>query len=86
LRERHWAGFNKTMATGETRYAHDVLRVPAVHKDGRGLSIAFTVGLIYGPQREVQGIAAVIRDETARFTKERNLRKRVAELEAKSGA
>jgi hypothetical protein len=42
--------------------------------------------LIYGPQREVQGIAAVIRDETARFTEERNLRKRVAELEAKSGA
>src|SRR5271169_4757331 len=56
LRERHWAGFRKTMASGETRYAHDVLRVPAVHKDGRTLSIAFTVGLIYGPQREVTGI------------------------------
>ena len=51
LRERHWAGYRKTMATGETRYAHDVLRVPAVHKDGRALSIAFTVGLLYGPQR-----------------------------------
>jgi PAS domain S-box-containing protein len=81
LRARHWAGFGKTMATGETRYAHDVLRVPAVHKDGRALSIAFTVGLIYGPQREVTGIVAVIRDETARYTEERNLRNRIAELE-----
>ena len=81
LRAHHWAGFGKTMATGETRYAHDVLRVPAVHKDGRALSIAFTVGLLYGPQREVVGIAAVIRDETSRYAEERNLRKRLAELE-----
>lgn len=81
LRARHWAGFGKTMATGETRYSHDVLRVPAVHKDGRALSIAFTVGLLYGPQREVTGIAAVIRDETSRYAEERNLHKRLAELE-----
>jgi PAS domain S-box-containing protein len=81
FRERHWAGYNKTMATGQTRYAHDVLRVPAVHKDGRPLSIAFTVGLLYGPQRNVTGILAVIRDETARFAEDRDLRKRLAEFE-----
>ena len=81
LRARHWAGFTKTMATGETRYAHDVLQVLAVHKDGRALSIAFTVGLLYGPQRQVTGIVAVIRDETTRYAEEQNLRKRIAELE-----
>ena len=81
FRERHWAGYNKTMVTGQTRYAHDVLRVPAVHKDGRPLSIAFTVGLLYGPQRNVTGILAVIRDETARFAEDRDLRKRLAEFE-----
>lgn len=84
LRARHWAGFGKTMATGETRYAHDVLRVPAVHKDGRTVSIAFTVGLLYGQQREVTGIVAVIRDETSRYAEERNLRKRLAELEGQA--
>ena len=84
LRARHWAGFGKTMATGETRYSHDVLRVPAVHKDGRALSIAFTVGLLYGPQRDVIGIAAVIRDETTRFAEEKNLRKRLAEIEGQA--
>ena len=82
LRERHWAGYRKTMATREARYSHDVLRVPAVHKDGRALSIAFTVGLLYGAQHEVTGIVAVIRDETTRYAEERNLRKRIAELES----
>jgi len=81
FRERHWAGYNKTMATGQTQYAHDVLRVPAVHKDGRPLSIAFTVGLLRSPQGNVTGILALIRDETARFAEDRNLRKRLAELE-----
>ncbi|HYW44674.1 MAG TPA: PAS domain-containing protein [Bryobacteraceae bacterium] len=81
LRERHWAGYERTMASGETRYAHDVLRVPAVHKDGRALSIAFTVGLLNGPQGTVTGIVAVIRDETQSFTEKRNLLKRLAECE-----
>ena len=81
FRERHWAGYNRTMTTGQTRYAHDVLRVPAVHKDGRPMSIAFTVGLLYGPQGNITGILAVIRDETARFAEDRDLRKRLAELE-----
>lgn len=79
-RERHWTAYARSMATGKTRYAHDVLRVPAVHKDGRALSIAFTVGLLYGPQRQVSGIVAVIRDETARFAEEQRLRKQLAEL------
>jgi PAS domain S-box-containing protein len=86
LRERHWAGFAQTMATGQTRYQHDVLRVPAMHKDGRTLSIAFTVGLLLGAQRTVTGLVAVIRDETKRFAEERDLRKRLAELEGKHGA
>ena len=84
LRKRHWAGYGKTIASGETRYARDVLRVPAVHKGGRALSIAFTVGLIYGPQREVTGIVAMIRDETTRYAEERNLRKRLTELEERA--
>jgi PAS domain S-box-containing protein len=81
LRARHWAGYGKTIASGETRYAHDVLRVPAVHRDGRALSIAFTVGLLNGPQGTVAGIVAVIRDETQSFNEKRDLLKRLAECE-----
>jgi PAS domain S-box-containing protein len=83
LRQRHWDGYHQTMKTGQTRYAFDVLRVPAVHKDGRALSIAFTVALLHSPDGALTGIVAVIRDETARWTEERDLRKRLAELEAK---
>ncbi|MBN3809737.1 PAS domain S-box protein [Paraburkholderia sp. Ac-20347] len=83
LRGRHWEGYHKTMATGQTRYGNDVLRVPAVDKDGRALSIAFTVALLHDAQGELTGIVAVVRDETARFQEERNLRKRVTELEAR---
>lgn len=81
-RKRHWDGYHKTMETGETRYATDVLRVPALHKNGHRLSIAFTVALLCSAERQVSGIVAVVRDETARFKDERGLRKRLAELEA----
>ena len=81
LQHRHWEGYHKTMATGVTRYGNDVLRVPAVHKDGRSLSIAFTVALLYAEDKKVSSIVAVIRDETNRFEEERKLRKRITELE-----
>lgn len=85
LRERHWNGYRKAMGSGETRYSHDLLRVPAVHKDRRALSIAFTVSLLFTTERKVKGIVAVIRDETKSFAELRDLRKRLAELEGKHG-
>lgn len=83
-RARHWEGFHKTMETGQTRYGNDLLRVPALHKDGRSLSIAFTVALLFDPGGAVTGIAAIIRDETARWQEDRQLRRRLAEFEAKA--
>jgi PAS domain S-box-containing protein len=82
-RQRHWDGYHKTMQTGQTRYGHDVLRVPALHKEGHALSIAFTVAILYSAEKTVTAIVAIIRDETTRFSEERNLRKRLAELEAR---
>ena len=83
LRVRHWEGYRRVMETGETRYGTEILRVPAVHKDGRRLSIAFTVTLLSSPSQEVQAIGAIIRDETSRWEEERALRQRLAESEAK---
>jgi PAS domain S-box-containing protein len=85
LRARHWEGYRKTMETGQTRYGHDVLRVPGLHKDGRAMSISFTVALLYSNDKKITGIASIIRDETAKFNEDRALRKRLAELEAKAG-
>ena len=85
LRKRHWEGYEKTMQTGLTKYGTDLLRVPAVDKAGRALSIAFTVALLHGANGKVSAIASVIRDETARFAEESALKKRLAELEAQPG-
>jgi len=81
-RQRHWDGYHKTMDTGQTRYGHDLLRVPALHKEGRPLSIAFTVAMLYTPDHKVSAIVAIVRDETTRWTDERDMRRRIAELEA----
>jgi PAS domain S-box-containing protein len=82
LRKRHWDGYDQSMATGKTKYAHDVLRVPAVDKAGRAMSIAFTVFMMVGVDGQVTACGSVIRDETDRFAEDRALKKRLAELEA----
>jgi PAS domain S-box-containing protein len=85
LRERHWHGYEQVMQSGQSRYGAEVLRVPAVHKDGRRLSIAFTVALQFSQDKHVESIAAVIRDETSRFNEDRALRQRLSELESRNG-
>jgi PAS domain S-box-containing protein len=84
-RSAHWSGYEKTMATGETRYGNDLLRVPAMHKDGSRRSIAFTVSLLTTPDGAVGGIIAVIRDETARRAEEQELRQQLRELQEAAG-
>ncbi len=82
FRSRHWDGYRRVMRTGSTRYGTQVLRVPAEHKDGHRISIAFTVSLLFTPSREVKSIAAIVRDESERWQEERALRHRVSELES----
>ena len=80
FRARHWEGYRQVMETGKTKYAADVLRVPATAKDGRALSIAFTVTLLDAGDRG-RIITAIVRDETTRWNEVRELKRRLAELE-----
>ena len=82
FRARHWEGYRQVMNTGKSKYAADVLRVPATAKDGRPLSIAFTVTLLDAGEG-LRMIAAIVRDETTRWQEERELKRRLAELEDK---
>ena len=82
LRQRHNVGFAKSMQTGTTRYGSDLLKVPATHKLGKPLSIAFTVAMLFDGD-QASGVVAVIRDDTARFQEERELKRRLAAAEAK---
>lgn len=82
LRARHWDGYDRVMATGESRYAHgDLLAVPAITKDGRSISIEFTIQMLRDPSGAILGPVAIIRDVTKRFLREKELAKRVKELE-----
>jgi PAS domain S-box-containing protein len=83
LRARHWQNWDRVMETGQTRYATEVLAVPALRKDGAPLSIEFTIQLVRDDAGHILGPAAVVRDVTARFQREKELRARVKELEAK---
>jgi hypothetical protein len=65
------------MRTGETRYgAGDLLAVPALRRDGARLSVEFTILPFHDDAGRMIGIAAVMRDVTARFEEMKALRKR----------
>jgi PAS domain S-box-containing protein len=85
LRARHWSGYRHVMATGVTRYGQEVLAVPALRKDGRRISLEFTVVLLRDAAGELLGPAAVIREVTARWQRDKALKDRLAMLEAREG-
>ena len=82
LQDRHWAGYVRVMKSGHTDYGTRLLEVPAQHRDGRTLSVAFTVTLLFEAGTRPIGIAAVLRDDTERWHERRQLRDRLAELDA----
>lgn len=79
LRDRHWQGWRQVMATGRSRYTDDdLLSVPGRRRDGTPLSVEFTIHPLTGPDGSLTGIAATLRDVTARFEELRALRKELA--------
>ena len=82
-RARHWEGYFHVMETGVTKYGQSVLAVPALTKDGRRISVEFNVALPKAADGRVLGAAACIQDVTARWERDKALRARLAELEAK---
>jgi PAS domain S-box-containing protein len=82
LRARHWAGYRQVMGTGVTRYGREVLAVPALRQDGTRLSLEFTIILVRDAAGDLLGPAAIIRDVTARWQRDRALKERLAAPEA----
>lgn len=85
LRARHWSGYQRTMMTGQSRYGDgDLLSVPALTKDGRRISVEFTIALLRDQHGQPAGTAAVLRDVTGNFEEKRALRREIAELQGKA--
>jgi PAS domain S-box-containing protein len=83
LRARHWAAWEAAMRTGVTRYGENqLLAVPALHKDGRQVSIEFSIQLVKETDGRIVWVVAIIRDVTERFIREKELRARLKAFEA----
>ena len=68
----------RVMKTGETRYGHgDILAVPAIKKNGMGLSIEFSIVPVRNETDELVGLIAIIRDVTKRFEEIRALKQKL---------
>lgn len=84
MRKRHWDGYLSVIESGVTRYGTELLAVPGIRKDGTRVSLEFSVALLRNGA-SVDGVAAVMRDVTARWLKDKETRERLRELEARSG-
>ena len=82
LRARHNEGYRRVMAEGSSKYARDLLAVPALRRDGSRISVEFTIIPIKGEEGGMLGIGAIIREVTARWQREKEMRARLAALEA----
>jgi PAS domain S-box-containing protein len=82
LRGRHWDGYYRVMGSGESRYSSEMLSAPALRKDGTRISTEFSMVMVKGDDGSVLGVAAVIRDVSARWQREKELKERIRVLEA----
>jgi PAS domain S-box-containing protein len=79
LRKRHWDGYRSVMLSGESRYCHGgVLAIPAIKKDGTGISVEFTIVPLRDGAGVLTGLAAIMRDVTKRFEEMRALKQKIA--------
>jgi signal transduction histidine kinase len=69
------------MATGESKYGKDLLAVPGIRKDGTRISLEFSIVLVHGEGGKLMGPAAIFRDVTARWKKDKETKDRLAALE-----
>ena len=85
LRAAHWAGWRAVVSTGRSRYGGgDLLSVPGIHKDGRRISVEFTIVPLKDEGAQLIGMAAVMRDVSKRFDELKALRRELAEATGKA--
>lgn len=80
LRQRHWDGYHEVMKTGETRYGKELLKVPALRKNGETISVEFTIVLVRNSRNGIMGTAAIIRDVTESWKREKALKQKIKSL------
>jgi PAS domain S-box-containing protein len=83
LRSRHWEGYWRVMASGETKYKTGLLSSPGIRKDGSRVSLEFSMVLLRDAAGALQGCASIMRDVSAHWKKEKDLQESLKACEAK---
>ena len=82
FRDAHWAGYERAVADGASKYAGQALPTRAARADGTEIYVELSFSIARTEGGEVVGALAMARDITERFTADRAERRRVRELEA----
>jgi PAS domain S-box-containing protein len=85
FRAAHWAGYERAVAAGRTKYVGQALTTRAQRADDAAIYVDLAFAIIHGDDGAVTGVLATARDVTARFTAERELRRRLRALEERTG-
>lgn len=83
LRKAHWEGFHKALARGGTIPGRTSLITRSLHKSGEPIYVDMSFAMVKNQAGQMLGAMAVARDATARFLKEKDLRRQLAELTTK---
>jgi PAS domain S-box-containing protein len=84
LRESHWAGYDRALAAGDTKYRGQSLATKAVRADGSPTYVELSFAIVHAADGSVIGALAHARDINERFERERAMRRRLRELEPAS--
>lgn len=81
LREAHWAGFNRAMASGATRLAGRATITRSLTRSKGTIYVEMSFAVVIDGSGVSIGSVAVARDATQRYQNERALRERLEALE-----
>ncbi len=80
-REAHWTGFDRALAAGDTKYRGQSLATRSVRTDGEKIYVELSFAIIKDASGTAIGAIATARDITERFTADRDMRRKLRELE-----
>lgn len=83
FRDAHWKGFDRALEAGSTKYSGQALATRATRADGETIYVELSFGIIKDASGKSIGAIANARDITERFQRDRDMRRRLRELEAK---
>jgi PAS domain S-box-containing protein len=66
------------MRSGESRYGAEMLRVPALRSDGSRFSAEFSIVMLKDGSGRVSGVAAILRDVSEQWERDKKLKEQLA--------